>query len=333
MTALPFDERACLIAGQGKSGTTLLLALLDSHPQLLPFPEETAYFPTVLTKYRDAGREVQIRHILEASEARLLFSRDARGGGRDYSAFPVSTMRDTFLEAARAPANANRDLLAILMAAYAQTTGTDPGQIVRWIEKTPANRNHLQPILARFPNAKIILTLRDPRGVFDARLQRERAKKIPRLSLIDNIRNWRTAARNALAYTNHPAFHLVRFEDLLVHPEPAMRALAHFLEIDFTPALLEPTKAGTPWRGNSASKALFRGIDPAPVDRWRRSLKPVEIAWIERHCGDLMERLGYAPALDRPAWPPWWKPVAGESPRSYLRSRFKSAVLRARGKL
>ena len=46
---LPFDQRACFIAGQAKSGTTLLIALLDNHPELLVLPEETAYFPTVLT--------------------------------------------------------------------------------------------------------------------------------------------------------------------------------------------------------------------------------------------------------------------------------------------
>ncbi len=42
---LPFDQRACFIAGQAKSGTTLLVALLDNHPELLVLPEETAYLP------------------------------------------------------------------------------------------------------------------------------------------------------------------------------------------------------------------------------------------------------------------------------------------------
>src|SRR6266849_4984857 len=35
MENLPFDERACFIAGAAKSGTTLLVSLLDSHPELL----------------------------------------------------------------------------------------------------------------------------------------------------------------------------------------------------------------------------------------------------------------------------------------------------------
>jgi len=43
---LPFDQRACFIAGAAKSGTTLLVALLDSHPELLVMPQDTAYFAT-----------------------------------------------------------------------------------------------------------------------------------------------------------------------------------------------------------------------------------------------------------------------------------------------
>jgi len=53
---LPFDQRVCFIAGQAKSGTTLVAALLDNHPELLVLPQETAYFPTVLKKYGDADR-------------------------------------------------------------------------------------------------------------------------------------------------------------------------------------------------------------------------------------------------------------------------------------
>src|SRR5436190_2020238 len=59
MSKLRFEQRACFVAGQAKSGTTLLMALLDSHPELLVLPEETAYFPTVLTKYAPRGRRAQ----------------------------------------------------------------------------------------------------------------------------------------------------------------------------------------------------------------------------------------------------------------------------------
>src|SRR5438105_6881186 len=63
---LPFAQRACFAAGQAKSGTTLLIALLDGHPQLLVLPEETAYFPTAINKYGRAGRRAQVKSPLPA---------------------------------------------------------------------------------------------------------------------------------------------------------------------------------------------------------------------------------------------------------------------------
>ena len=66
---LPFDQRACFIAGQAKSGTTLLVALLDNHPELLVLPEETAYFPTVLTKYGKRSRREHAKLSSKAQQA------------------------------------------------------------------------------------------------------------------------------------------------------------------------------------------------------------------------------------------------------------------------
>jgi len=78
-SALPFDQRACFIAGQAKSGTTLLVALLDNHPQLLVLPEETAYFPTVLTKYAPRGRRAQFDYLTKQSLSNVLFGDHANG--------------------------------------------------------------------------------------------------------------------------------------------------------------------------------------------------------------------------------------------------------------
>src|SRR5438067_5530327 len=93
---LPFEERACFIAGQAKSGTTLLVALLDSHPNLLVLPEETAYFPTVLTKYAERGRRAQFDYITTQSLSNVLFGGKCKWGKRDYSYFSTAQSLETF---------------------------------------------------------------------------------------------------------------------------------------------------------------------------------------------------------------------------------------------
>ena len=121
MKNLPFDQRACFIAGQAKSGTTLLVALLDNHSELLVLPEETAYFPTVLTKYGPRGRRAQFDYITKETLSNVLFGGPCKWGKRDYSYFPTSRFLQTFEQMAFDPVNAKRDLLVIMVEAYAAT--------------------------------------------------------------------------------------------------------------------------------------------------------------------------------------------------------------------
>src|SRR5207249_7491243 len=85
---LPFDQRACFIAGQAKSGTTLVATLLDNHPELLVLPQETAYFPTVLKKYGRAGRRAQVDYLTKQSFARVLFGGESKWREHEYKDFP-----------------------------------------------------------------------------------------------------------------------------------------------------------------------------------------------------------------------------------------------------
>src|ERR1700686_3231973 len=135
MSTLPFDQRACFIAGQAKSGTTLLAALLDSHPELLVLPQETAYFPTVLRKYRDAGGRAQFDYLTKESFSRVLFGGEPKWREHEYTNFPQQKFLEAFERTAFDSANANRDLLALMAASYAETLGIPIDQIKRWVEK------------------------------------------------------------------------------------------------------------------------------------------------------------------------------------------------------
>src|SRR5215468_3293624 len=149
---LAFDERACFIAGAAKSGTTLLVSLLDSHPELLVMPQDTAYFPTVLTKYGPRGRRAQFDYLTKESLSNVLFGGPCKWGKRNYATFPREKFLKAFEHAAFDPVNAQEDLLVLMVKAYAATLGRSLDTIARWVEKTPANRNHVSAIISRFPN-------------------------------------------------------------------------------------------------------------------------------------------------------------------------------------
>src|SRR5205823_13446402 len=155
--ALPFDQRACFIAGQAKSGTTLLVALLDNHPQLLVLPEETAYFPTVLTKYAPRGCRGQFDYLTSQSLSNVLFGGPCIWGKRNYSAFPREEFLKLFEHAAFDPGNVREELLVLMVKAYGTTMERPLDTIARWVKKTPANLNHIPEILRRFPHEKILV--------------------------------------------------------------------------------------------------------------------------------------------------------------------------------
>ena len=326
-TDLPFDQRACFIAGQAKSGTTLLVALLDNHPELLVLPEETAYFATVLTKYGAQGRRAQFDYITRQSLSNVLFGGPCKWGKRDYSYFPTARFLETFEDMAFDPINAEKDLLVIMMEAYAATLGRSLDSITRWVEKTPANRRYLPAIRSRFPQAKILLTMRDPRAILAAQIALEKTRQLGTFSTYYCISHWREAANVALRalHENDATTFVVPYEKLVLETADWMKKVCAFLEIEYDPAIvLTPTKAGKFWAGNSATEAAFTKISDEPLTRWQADLSENEIGWVEWHCRDLMPEFGYEPRLSRRELRHFMKPVREERPKQYLKSRLYS---------
>jgi len=326
MQNLPFDQRACFIAGPAKSGTTLLRALLDGHPDLLVLPQDTAYFPTVLTKYGPRGRRAQFDYLTKESLTKILFGGQSKADKHDYTDFPQQKFLATFERAAFDPANAQRDLLVLMMESYADVLGTPLDSVKRWVEKTPANRNYIPAIFSRFPRAKLLLTMRDPRALLAAQIALKKTREDRRFSVYYVIAHWRTAAKLAKSVQEAevPGF-VVVYEQLVREPAITMQKTCDYLEIAFdSGSTLNPTKVGRLWAGNSAAGVRFSEISAEPARRWEHELSEDEIGWVEWHCHDLMPQFGYEPRLDRQTLRHWIKPIRGEQPREFLKSRAYS---------
>jgi hypothetical protein len=322
---LSFAQRAGFIAGPAKSGTTLLVSLLDGNPELLVFPAETAYFPTALTKWAPRGRRAQFDYLTKESFARVLFGAPARPGKHTYSDFPKQEFLEHFEKSAFHPSNKDRDLLVLMIESYAAVRGIDLSKVKRWIEKTPANRDHLDAILQRFPEAKILVTLRDPRAIMAAQIALEKRRRTRRFSTYYVAAHWRKAARLArqIRRGTLPGF-VVQYEKLVAETDQTMREVCAYLGVAFSPEMLSPTKAGQPWAGNSAAQTGFTSVSMEPAFRWKNELNDDEIGWIEWHCRDFMPEFGYELRQSKRRIGPWFKPIRGERPKEYLKSRFYS---------
>jgi hypothetical protein len=218
--------------------------------------------------------------------------------------------------------------LVLLLESYARVLGGSLGTVRYWVEKTPANRDHLSTIFTRFPQSKVLLTIRDPRALLASQIQLEQTRRLRRFSIYLTVKHWRTVARLALEQQArgepNARIFVVGFNRLLQEPDAWMHKVCAFLGIEYRPNLLHPTKIGRQWTGNSSTERAFDAISTEPVERWRTLLSREEIGWVEWHCREWMEPLGYEPLFSRRMLRHWARPVRGETPKEYLKSRLYS---------
>lgn len=153
------------LGGHPKSGTTLLLSLLDSHPSLCVYPEELKWYSEVVKINRRSDR---IIHILTKTGAYIpkLNDVDFSSGRRSYTHIPsaqyFSDLVDRLLLS-----NNNKDMLSAIFNTWLSHNNLEKKNIGYFVEKTPGNEMYYTNSIKRdYPDSKLISTIRDPRDNF-----------------------------------------------------------------------------------------------------------------------------------------------------------------------
>lgn len=259
------------VGGADRSGTTLMYALLDTHPSLC-MVRRTNYWRWFDGRYGDLADPANLDRCLDD------LVRYRRVAVLDPD---VDRLRR---ELADGPATYAR-LYGLLLRHHAERNGAS-----RWGDKSLHSEHHAARILTAFPDARMIQMVRDPRDRYVSVVHRPGAAH-PGLGAI--VGRWRASVRAGLAARRrHPdRYLLVRYEDLVRAPETTMARVWAFVgEAEPGSELLaEGPGAG----GNSSFGDVGRGISTRAVGRWQRSLDPVEVREVDLLCGRLLGRLGY----------------------------------------
>lgn len=157
-------------------------------------------------------------------------------------------------------------------AAYLATLRRNGNGALRIVDKTPDNLFHLGLLAVLFPGARVILCTRDPRDVclscyfqhfsepmaFACDLEHcaQRYRESDRM-----VAHWRQVLPRCL--------HVVRYETLVAEPEPELRRMLAFLQLDWNAACLSSHQSRRPvW-----SASLWQVRRPLYTDsggKWRR---------------------------------------------------------------
>lgn len=267
------------LVGCNRSGTTMLRGMFDSHPEVAVPPE--AYF--VVPALRRAstyerGAELDLDRLFADLRNNPSFRRNwqlppaALQELRDHP--PVDTPR----------------AIAALYAAYARERGKS-----RYADKTPQHVLHIELLAGAFPEARFVHLVRDGRNVVPSLLESQHGPT----RFADGVDYWRrrvVAGRRAGERLGPTRYLEVRYEDLVDDPEPRLRELCAFLDLDYGPEMLEyPTKVGELVAGTFDARNHL-GVARPPtrnVRDWRATLPPRRIQWFEAVAGDALDTFGY----------------------------------------
>ena len=294
------------VSGYPKSGTTLLLSLLDGHPQLIVIPEELHFFRNVLFA-QNARRGVRVatglKRFLPAepgergnwSQGKPQFL----GGYPEFDDHKFSDLLDRALQQHRG----GKDLLLRLVDAFVEADGSTTDGHKWCVTKTP-NEEIYFPLMRRMFGADFMFLyiVRDPRDVYLSTRQRRailgwRSKSAFNESarMVHFAADWGTRVRVAQRLQASQAnFHVVRYEDLVLDTQAACARLGQWLRIENSTALHTPTRHGKPWGGNSVFADEFGGISAEACGRYQRLLDEPTWSGLEWLLHKEMAELGYA---------------------------------------
>jgi hypothetical protein len=265
------------LCGHAKSGTTLLRSLLDGHPDLLVFPQETMFLRRVLPRPEKQRVDYALKTgSINRMRQGLVLDRQ---GYLDYTGFDFAEYETRIRRRWEASDGSARSLLESLVFSYGEMTG----QVGRryWVEKSASNEAFLEGALAQWPDMKAIYIVRDPRDTFCA-YGRKRAEASKTLMLEEFIVNWASSVHAWEQFTSGRANGLtICYDRLVQHPRVELERICEFLQIEWDDILLKPTHNGALWAGNSMYGQVYSGISTEALHRYREILSPEETDFLE----------------------------------------------------
>ncbi|MGH2963221.1 MAG: sulfotransferase family protein, partial [Solirubrobacterales bacterium] len=282
--------RAPFVVGMNRSGTTLLRMMLDAHPELT-IPPETHFIPDLIKVGREGAATPEA--LLKVIVAQ-----------REWGDFGLT--EDELLARFNAIGSLNAgDAVREFFAAYAERAGTP-----RWGDKTPRYVTRMRLIADALPEAHFVHVIRDGRDV--ALSVRDRTVKDYTVERV--AQRWKekiSKARRDAPLLKH--YMELRYEELILDPERALREICAFVRLPFDAAMLTYHERSEdrlremarelPAQGGKTELSVERRMathartteppDPERVTRWRKEMSASERDAFESVAGDLLAELGY----------------------------------------
>lgn len=265
-----------LVMGCGRSGTTLLEAMLDSHPDIA-MVLHTRFLVDIVknqSKYQ-VGDQLDLDLLAADLDAHERFRRWN---------LPHGVVGRLF---ARRRPGSLADALRLLLSSYAASGGKR-----RYGTKINSLAHHVPALAQLLPETRFVHLIRDGRDVALSYLDVDWGPSTCEEAAV----KWRgrvESAREGGRSLPSGRYREVRYERLVEHPEGELRSVCEFLSVSYDPAMLRYHEGDLLSR--LGDDRWHRGLrqPPKPMRDWRTQMPATAVDQFEAVAGDLLASLGY----------------------------------------
>ncbi len=173
-------------------------------------------------------------------------------------------------------------------------------------EQTPRYIYFLDDVFEIFPDARILVMVRDPRDILlsqKTKWKKQQYRATP-ISALERLRTWanyhpmllsqmwKKAMVAADRYRDDSRVKWVYFEELLKNPTDSVADVCSFLNVTFYPDMLTVPKSRSV-QAESYAGSDSDGISVLPIARWKEGLNTADVFWCQAVAGRQMKGLGY----------------------------------------
>jgi len=282
-------ENPIFIVGCPRSGTTILAAILNAHPEIAT-ATETHFFNYISQEKKYDWKNFTEKHFeLFLDESRIV----------DFftlSKISKEDLRLKFraLKLSSKPEHNKKEVFNILINALVQKKEKQ-----LFCEKTPQHLQNVDEIMKLYPQAKIIHLIRDGRDTVNSLM------KMPWRpdGLLNNSRFWQTYIKLGQRLENKldkENFLTVKYEDLLRQPQDIIKSICGFISVEFTDSMItRDSKEAqgsenifSDWESSWKHKSLEE-IDSTRIGAWEKELDVEDQRILNWHQAKVLKTLGY----------------------------------------
>ncbi|MBA4241011.1 MAG: hypothetical protein C0448_09810 [Sphingobacteriaceae bacterium] len=277
------------IVGIGRSGTTLLMSMLNAHPSIQATPEVN-FFNFFYSSWKDKTEFSKDDINLVTSYLNSYKANNFSGFDFDFDSF----CKDSSVNFGQLYKHFYKSFLY----------GGVKKECSFYFDKNPINSLYLKQIIKTFPNAKFIFLTRDPRATYLSLKQKKNTKSI---NIYFNSYRWLLYNKEVFHYSKlYPNnFFVVKYEDLIVNTETELKRMATFFGFTYDEKMLlfhEDVKKFSFERINNVEKKdrylvkysdLSKPIYSDRLNAWETELNSEEINIIDSITSELALKLGY----------------------------------------